>query len=162
MANNHNRIKTGLKVSGALILAGGIALAVTGFVSFFRSISSEEMPTLFWMLFLGIPMIGVGCALLLFGFKKEITRYIKDEAVPVINEAGRELQPAVRSVAQAVSEGINGTANQAACPHCGAQNPVSNKFCKQCGKPLVCVCPVCHAEQPAGQPYCGSCGAKLE
>lgn len=38
-------------------------------------------------------MLFVGIVCLTFGFRKEITRYVKNESVPVINEAGEELQP---------------------------------------------------------------------
>jgi membrane protease subunit (stomatin/prohibitin family) len=51
------------------------------------------------------------------------------------------------------------------CLSCGAQNPIGNKFCGNCGsslKPTEIDCPKCRAKNPAGMKFCGSCGAKLQ
>lgn len=49
------------------------------------------------------------------------------------------------------------------CPHCGAENPAGQKFCGECGKPMVVgtVCPSCGKTNAIGQKFCGNCGAKL-
>ena len=47
------------------------------------------------------------------------------------------------------------------CPHCGQQNPQSNRFCGQCGSPLPSTCPACGAANPAGNRFCGTCGSAL-
>jgi membrane protease subunit (stomatin/prohibitin family) len=51
----------------------------------------------------------------------------------------------------------------AVCPHCNAQNPAGQKFCGECGKPMIvgAVCPACGKVNPIGQKFCGDCGAKL-
>ena len=41
------------------------------------STSEGEMPTLFWGMIVGLPMLGIGGVLCLMGFRKEITRYVK-------------------------------------------------------------------------------------
>ncbi len=49
------------------------------------------------------------------------------------------------------------------CPHCNAKNPAGQKFCGECGKPMVVgtVCPECGKVNAVGQKFCGDCGAKL-
>ena len=47
------------------------------------------------------------------------------------------------------------------CPNCGRVNPAGQKFCGDCGKPLIAVCPSCSSANPPGQKFCGECGAPL-
>jgi len=52
------------------------------------------------------------------------------------------------------------------CPHCGARNPLSNKFCGGCGKsmeaPTTVKCLNCGADVPEETKFCGSCGTKMQ
>ncbi|HUS77077.1 MAG TPA: SPFH domain-containing protein [Patescibacteria group bacterium] len=52
------------------------------------------------------------------------------------------------------------------CPHCGARNPVGNRFCSGCGKsmeaPKTVKCPSCGADVPEGNKFCGNCGSKMQ
>ena len=103
--DKHNKVKTRLKIIGFIVLAIGLACTVTCMVDFFTTaMNMKGMPKLFWLLFIGVPMLGIGGTLLGFAFQREIMRYTKNEAVPVINEASEELKPAVKSVAEAVKE----------------------------------------------------------
>lgn len=58
---------------------------------------------------------------------------------------------------------IKGAEQGNLCPHCNAKNPEGQKFCGECGKPMVVgtVCPECGKVNPTGQKFCGECGAKL-
>jgi ribosomal protein L40E len=54
------------------------------------------------------------------------------------------------------------------CPSCGAPNPVSAKFCKQCGTQLPSLpsaegmmCPYCGASVKRGARFCPRCGSSL-
>src|ERR1700758_1874555 len=47
------------------------------------------------------------------------------------------------------------------CASCGAENPIGNRFCGDCGTSLAAACPECGAENPAGQRFCGQCGTPL-
>jgi len=47
------------------------------------------------------------------------------------------------------------------CPVCGAANPAGQKFCGECGSPLVSGCPACGAPIPPGQKFCGECGTPV-
>ena len=102
----HRQPTSILKILGVIFATGGLICAIIGFADFFRAFGGEGMPKLFFLCFIGFPMLFVGIVCLTFGFRKEITRYVKNESVPVINEAGEELQPAVRAVTRAVKEGL--------------------------------------------------------
>lgn len=47
------------------------------------------------------------------------------------------------------------------CSECGSEATEGQRFCGQCGSPLVAVCPSCHAENPPANRFCGSCGSTL-
>lgn len=52
----------------------------------------------------------------------------------------------------------------AKCPGCGAENPMSSKFCSSCGKPMVVkkiTCPGCGAQVDEGSKFCNECGTSL-
>ena len=56
-----------------------------------------------------------------------------------------------------------------ACPACGASNPSSSKFCRECGGKLAApavekqlFCTACGAQNPAGTKFCGECGNWLD
>lgn len=160
MNAQHQKTKKTLRVLGVCLLAFGAVLAITGFANFFMSAMAGGMPTLFWMLFLGLPLLAVGLMLFLMSLRQEITRYVKNETVPIVNEAGEEIAPAVRAVAAAAREGFTPT-EHLTCGACGTENPAENSFCGKCGAPLARICPACGASVKAGDAYCGQCGKKL-
>jgi class 3 adenylate cyclase/tetratricopeptide (TPR) repeat protein len=47
------------------------------------------------------------------------------------------------------------------CPNCDTENPITNKFCRECGSKLTIKCPGCKAEIHSGDKFCGECGEKL-
>src|ERR1700683_2750439 len=47
------------------------------------------------------------------------------------------------------------------CGVCGSENPIGNRFCRDCGTPLTLTCPSCHAAVDPGHPFCGACGSAL-
>ena len=47
------------------------------------------------------------------------------------------------------------------CPRCQAENPVTARFCEECGARLALACPHCGAEVSPGKKFCRSCGAQL-
>ena len=48
------------------------------------------------------------------------------------------------------------------CSNCGAENPVSKKFCGDCGSALASICSSCGGSNEPGKRFCGDCGAPLE
>lgn len=75
----------------------------------------------------------------------------------------------IAPVTQELFSGMGGnmnvnTANDGAvCPHCNAKNPAGQKFCGECGKPVVVgnICPACGKVNASGQKFCGDCGTRL-
>ena len=47
------------------------------------------------------------------------------------------------------------------CSNCGTENPTDQKFCGECGAPLVRTCPACGTANPPANKFCGQCGAAL-
>ncbi len=47
------------------------------------------------------------------------------------------------------------------CPNCHIENPVENKFCKECGTALLTVCDRCGHHLQGGDKFCGKCGHDL-
>lgn len=158
----HNSTKKKLKIIGGVVTGIGAVCALIGFIDFFSCINGGGMPKLFFLCFIGLPTFGVGLMLLSLGFKKEISTYVKNESVPVINEAADELKPAVKSVVGAVREGLKPDGHTVKCQNCGAENPADHNFCAECGSSLIKTCPVCGAKQEADDKFCGHCGAKFE
>ena len=64
----------------------------------------------------------------------EAARFVKNETMPVFNEAAEEAQPAIRAAARAVREANE--EGDVVCPACGSHNDAGAKFCDNCGKQL--------------------------
>jgi len=47
------------------------------------------------------------------------------------------------------------------CPKCRIENPISRKFCRDCGAKLVLACPKCQFENLPSDRFCGDCGYDL-
>lgn len=154
----HETVKTVLKFVGILLLVCGGILTVIGFSDFFRSLSDFGFPRKFWMLMLGLPMMAIGGMLTMFGFRREIGRYMKNETTPVLNEMSEELRPGVQNIASAVREGM---AEGVRCS-CGTVNSAGSKFCTACGKALTRTCAGCGKELPNDAKFCPHCGKKAE
>ena len=151
----HARTKLILKIIGPVIIAGGVVLAAIGFIDLF---SHNGMPGKSRCLMLGLPVIAIGGMITMFAFKKEITRYVKNESVDIINETAKEIKPAVADIASAAKSGL--TSDTVIC-ECGETNDKNNKFCKACGRPLRKTCPDCGSTAEADSVFCGNCGKKL-
>ena len=156
MNKKHERTKFIVKIIGPIVIAAGLACAAAGIADMVISTGEGDTPQLFWLMIIGLPTLGIGMMITITAFRREITRYMKNEAVPVINEAGSEITPAVSAVATAARAG-----GKNVCPHCGKQNADGAKFCRHCGKPLYVTCPACGRNVRAGA-FCDKCGAKLK
>lgn len=155
----HEKKKKILKIVGPCLLAVGVIFAIVGFVDFFKAFGSSSMegPKMFWCLFIGFPMIAIGLMITIIGFNREMARYMKNENVPVVNEMGKEITPAVKAVASAVKS----TEQKPRCPYCGAETEKDSKFCPECGKQLKKTCSSCGETVDGDSKYCDNCGTKL-
>ncbi len=103
-------IRRTLRRAGLAILAVGGVLTLIGVGSFFSSFGSFGPPRFFWCVFVGMPLLFVGGAMTMFGFLGAMQRYVAGESAPVakdvVNYMGENIQPGVKSIAKAVTEGI--------------------------------------------------------
>jgi len=108
-----------------------LAIAVIDFFSSFNSMGGP--PKLFFLGFIGIPMLAVGSFMVKAGYLREITEYTAEES-----------SPAISTVARAAREGwTDGAPENAAdsgprlfCSSCGVKNDLDAKFCDSCGAKL--------------------------
>lgn len=157
----HEKLKNKIKIAGFIALCTGLVLSAVAFVDFFLAIRSGDMPGLFFLFFIGFPLLGIGGGLLSFGYRREILRYGKNESMPVIKEAGREAAPVIKDMADAWRDGQNaGTERKIICA-CGGENDADSRYCKKCGRPLSDVCPHCGKPIDRDSVYCRHCGGKI-
>lgn len=101
--SSHRRTRTGVRVLGAVLALAGGTLALIGFVDFFSTFGTMRPPKLFWCLFVGLPALMIGSALLRFGFLGAFTRYTANEVAPVASDAARHLVSSSKDVLQDIS-----------------------------------------------------------
>jgi len=105
-----NSIRTGLRIVGPIILAIGLLCFAAALISFFSSFGSFERPRLFWLGFVGLPLMFVGGVMCQYGFLGAITRFIAGETMPVATDAAKyvaeETKGAVETVAEAAAKGV--------------------------------------------------------
>ena len=106
----HSNIRTVLRVGGPVIAAVGLLFMIVGFGSFFASFGSFEPPRFFWCAFVGMPLLFVGIGMCMFGYLGAFQRYVAGESAPVakdvVNYMGENIQPGVKAVAKAITEGL--------------------------------------------------------
>jgi hypothetical protein len=106
----HKTVRTFLRIAGPLVAAVGLVLTIIALASFFSSFGTFEPPRYFWCAFLGLPLMFVGGVFCMYGYLGVYYRYIAGEAAPVMKDAanymGEGVQPGVKAVAKAITEGI--------------------------------------------------------
>jgi ribosomal protein L40E len=128
--NNKNKvIKIILRIVGFSLLIIGLVLTIIGFVNFGNFESN-----LFMLTFIGLPCIAFGIGITVFSFSQNIARFIKNEHVSVMNEFAEDINPAIKSFASAVNEGLNEQEFKLCA--CGNKNPTDAQFCNKCGAKL--------------------------
>ncbi|QQE13316.1 zinc ribbon domain-containing protein [Planctomycetota bacterium] len=171
--SGHRPMRDLLRVVGPIfIVIGGIFLIIA-LVDFFSAFGGGGMPKLFWMGFVGMPLLGIGVGMSKAGYMGAIMRYQASEMAPVasdtVNYMGKRTKPGVKAFASAISEGFAEGAggvkvdeNEVNCPQCDAGNEEGSKFCDQCGTSLKdIVCSGCGVSNGLGSKFCDQCGQKL-
>lgn len=161
----HPETKRKLKIAGWIILPIGGVLTLVGFIDFFVSINNSSMPGLFFLLFLGLPMIGLGATLLRFGYLKEVGQYIAGETAPIAKDVANYMLDGTRDELVKTVDALKG--NQTAskvnvCARCGAENPEDALYCSRCGSKIVLQCPYCGKQIDDGASFCSYCGKRIQ
>ena len=137
-----------LRKVGPLIFGVGLLCLIVAMVNFFMAFGGGGPPRLFWLGFVGMPLMFVGGVMSQFGFLGVVARYVAGESAPVatdtINYVADETKGAVETVAKSAAKGIaegiaagKTDAEQSFCPHCGLPVKVDFKFCPKCGQTLA-------------------------
>jgi hypothetical protein len=107
---HHSGIRDMLRIAGPLIAVAGLLLMIVGFGSFFASLGSFEPPRYFWCAFVGMPLMFIGIVMCMYGYLGALYRYVAGESAPVakdvVNYMGENIQPGVKAVAKAATEGV--------------------------------------------------------
>jgi hypothetical protein len=143
-------VRSFLRILGPIILGMGGLCLIIGMASFFMAFGGGGPPRLFWMCFLGMPMIAIGIALCKFGYMGAVARFVAGETMPVavdsVNYAAAGTKDAVETVARSVSKGIAsgvaaagqeaGSSDVNFCPQCGGGLKADYRFCPKCGRQI--------------------------
>ena len=109
-SRQHLKVRTVLRLGGPATAVVGLTLMIIGFGSFFASVGSFEPPRFFWCVFAGMPLLFVGAVMCQFGYLGAFQRYVAGESAPVakdvVNYMGENVQPGIKAVAKAITEGI--------------------------------------------------------
>ena len=157
MENKQNSIKKALKIIGPILAVIGLALTIVGFVNFFTTLGDSSFPKLFFLSFIGLPLLGIGTGITFTAFRQEISKYYVKETAPILNQAAKDIAPAIQTMTNAVKEGLT---EKVVCS-CGKENDFTDKYCTECGTPLVPLCPKCNAVLEKDAKFCDQCGEKL-
>lgn len=139
--------KTVMRVFGLLLSVIGLALTVSG------AILVRDGSPLWYIMFVGIPIIIVGVFLFVFSFQREVVRYVISEQFnefASLDNTGSRETTSVCNVKASIT-----------CT-CGEVNSADSYFCKKCGKSLRRTCENCGASVPADSVYCNKCGAEIK
>lgn len=131
-------VRTALRVAGAVMVVGAVALIVTAGLEFF-SLQGFDEPHKFWMLMVGIPCLGVGIMLLQAGFAGAGARYAAGEYAPVLKDAAGYLSDGKGVLGVGADSRPSGpdAATGPYCRSCGTRNDADARFCDSCGASLA-------------------------
>ena len=175
-SEQHQRVRSILRVVGPVILATGILCLIIAFINIVSSVGSFGIPKLFWLPFVGIPLIFIGLVMTGHGFQGAIARYHANELAPVakdtVNYVGEGTQDGLRSVGTALGQGLTAgmqstegatQADVIYCPACNTTNDQDARFCDACGQslPAATTCSACGENNDADARFCDHCGSKL-
>ncbi|QKK07185.1 MAG: zinc ribbon domain-containing protein [Planctomycetota bacterium] len=161
----HRQVRGIMRVVGPMVGLAGLACVVVAFVDFFGAFAGGGgPPRLFWLFFIGLPLLFVGVSLTMFAFMGAVARFAAQEQAPVaadtFNALADETRGGVRTVVGAIREGMSGEPN-GRCASCGTANDSGARFCDACGESLSLACDACGTANDADARFCDGCGGAL-
>lgn len=147
----HRKVVAVLRIVGPLFLAMGGLCMLVAFIELVGVMNDMHSgpPCLFWLFFIGMPLLFIGFVMTLAGFAGKIARFQAAQYAPVakdtLNYMAEGTQDAVKTVARAVGEGVGAGISAASpdasesakticrCPKCGFAETTDAKFCSGCG-----------------------------
>ena len=149
--DKHEETRKKFQKIGKILLPIGAICFIIGIIDFAVAFNNVEPPKLFFVLFFGIPLMGIGGSMLTFGYRREIMKYHKDEVMPVFKESAYDVRDFVN---------VAFKSDDKVCK-CGATYKEEDSFCSNCGTSLTKKCPKCSSNIKVNDKYCSSCGYKL-
>ena len=147
-----------LRIIGLILTPiGGICLLI-GFLDFF----SRDMPTMFWMFFLGIFILFPGTVCLQYGYMGKLARYKAGEVAPVAKDTTNYLLDGTREELAKTINATRGLSHTIKCPKCSEENSKDSVFCNHCGHKLSILCRTCGMQNDADSKFCKKCGGGIE
>ena len=122
----NNKTKKVLKIIGPIIIVVGIVLFIIGTSSLFSF--DDEFPKLFFLSFIGLPLIAIGGWISMFAFRENLMRFHKNMTIPIAKETLEELAPTIKDLTK--------NEEQITCPSCGKEIDKNSKFCNHCGNQI--------------------------
>ena len=146
----HVKTRNTLRAGGLVLTGVGGIMALIGLVDFFGSMNSFGPPKLFWMVFVGILLVGIGLKMTGAGYLGAITRYGAGEVAPVAKDALEYLKDPSHSSTDLVP-----------CPECGTRGRPDARFCDSCGAAMGKICSGCSTRNDLDSKFCDNCGRDL-
>jgi len=146
---NASKKKKILKVIGFIFLPLGLLFLIFGFSNF----------ELFFLSFLGMPMLFIGSSCLMFAYQGSIARYNASQTAPVLKDTINYLADETKDTIVNVSNEIKN--KQVKCHKCNHENDYNANFCDNCGSKLYKICSNCNEKNDADASFCKSCGKEL-
>lgn len=146
---NASKKKKYLKIIGFICLPIGILSLLSGITNF----------ELFFLSFLGMPLIFIGASCLMFAYQGSIARYNASQTAPVVKDTINYLVDETKDSIVNVSNEVKN--KQIKCPKCNQDNDYDANFCDNCGNILNKICSNCSTKNDADASFCKSCGKEL-
>ncbi len=172
IGTGHEETRGCLRVLGPVVLLIGLGFMAVGLIDFFSAFGDfGHGPTLFWCLFVGMPLLFVGIVLTSFGYMGSVARYEANEIAPVTKDTinylasgtAQGMETAATALGRGLSKGLGmgESSSGVICPACGEDNDADARFCDKCGVALSKKCSACATQNDAGAKFCDSCGESL-
>jgi hypothetical protein len=132
--------RTTFRVVGIVLLLAALGFLAVGLQDFFSSANSFDGPHKFWMVFVGILMLGPAGWCLQAGFMGAASRYVAGETTPVVKDSaayltdGQGFLGVGRTVDAAPAPSA---ATGPYCSKCGIRNDADAAFCDGCGAAIA-------------------------
>ena len=146
--NKYSKLNKVLRILGFIFLPLGIICTLTGMIDFFVAAAEFGTPKLFFLCFIGMPLIFVGTICLINGYRKQINQYHASQTAPVTKDVANymidgtreSLTKTVTSINNSINSTSSDSTNVNICEKCGEKNPIDAKFCSNCGSENLEVC----------------------
>lgn len=138
--------RTAFRVVGIVLLVVALGFLAVGLQDFFASANSFDSPHKFWMVFVGILMLGPAAWCLQAGFLGAASRYVAGETTPVIRDSASYLSDGegILGVGRTVDDAVHArqvtqetTVTGAYCSKWRTRNDRDARFCDSCGAALA-------------------------